>query len=73
MMAIRNNYVILASRIVVEHLPAFAAFKQCVSQHVPHKYSDVMSAKSETVSALAIMLATALLLCSLADTCWCDN
>ena len=52
-MAIRNNYVILVSRIIVDHLPAFSAFKQSVPQHVPHKYSDAMSRKSEMVSALS--------------------
>ena len=49
-MMIRSNYVILVSRIIVENLPAFSAFMQHVPQHVPHKYSDVMSKQSQMVS-----------------------
>ena len=49
-MAIRNNYIILTSRVIVEYLPSFSAFRQCVPQHIPHRYSDVMSEKSEMVS-----------------------
>ena len=48
-MDIRNNYVVLVSHIIVEHLPAFKKFKQCVPKHVPHIHSDVMSEKSVMV------------------------
>ena len=47
-MDIQNNYVVLVSHIIVEHFPAFASFKQCGPQHVPHEYLEVMSGKVVT-------------------------
>ena len=55
-MDIRNNYVVLVSRIIVEYLPAFNKFKQCVPKHVLHSYSDVMSGKSVMVSVLGVFI-----------------
>ena len=33
-MAIRDNYVIFASRIITEHLHAFSGLKKCVPKHI---------------------------------------
>ena len=49
-MVVRNNYVILVSRIIVEHLPSFSMCKKCVPNHIPHKYTHAMSEKSLMVS-----------------------
>lgn len=46
----RQNYIVLVSRILVEHLESFALFKEVCVQHIPHKYSKEMARKSESVS-----------------------
>ena len=47
--AIRDGYITLISRVLVEHLAFLAPFKQCVPQHRVHTYSQEMSKKSEVV------------------------
>ena len=46
---IRDGYITLMSRVLVEHLAFLAPFKQCVPQHIIHTYSQEMSKKSEMV------------------------
>lgn len=47
----RYNYIVLVSRILVEHLEAFEVLKDGCIQHIPHKYSTEAAKKTETVSA----------------------
>ena len=46
----RHNYIVLVSRIIVEHLECFSFLKDVCIFHIPHKYSKEMARKSETVS-----------------------
>lgn len=46
----RHNYIVLVSRIIVEHLECFSFLKDVCIFHIPHKYSKEMAKKSETVS-----------------------
>ena len=47
---LRHNYIVLVSRIIVEHLECFSFLKDVCIFHIPHKYSKEMAKKSETVS-----------------------
>ena len=49
---VRDNYVVLVSRVLVDHLTFLHPLKKCVPCHVVHKYSNEMSKKSEIVSPL---------------------
>lgn len=42
---LRDNYVILISRILVQHLSFLQTFKKCVPQHIQHVYSQNNEAK----------------------------
>ena len=46
--AIRDGYITLISRVLIEYLAFLAPFKQCVPQHIVHTYTQEM-AKSEMV------------------------
>ncbi len=46
----RHNYIVLVARILVEHLECFSVFKDVCVDHIPHKYSKELAAKSESVS-----------------------
>ena len=46
----RHNYIVLVSRIIVEHLECFSFLNDVCIFHIPHKYSKEMANKSETVS-----------------------
>ena len=48
--ALRDNYVVLFSRVICETLTAFSSFRECVPKHIAHKYSVEMAKKSVTVS-----------------------
>ena len=72
-MDIRNNYVVLVSRIIVEQLPAFNKFKQCVPKHVSHRHSDVMSEKSVMVSICGVVHHMVFFFCSFPGPCWCHS
>lgn len=50
--ALRNNYVILASRVLVQHLRFLAPLRGCVPQHIKHAYSKEMMQKSDIVGYL---------------------
>ncbi len=47
---ISNNFVILASRVIVENFSVFFYLKKCVPAHIKHKYSKSMNEKSVSVS-----------------------
>ena len=46
-----RNYATLLARIIVQKLPYFAVFKDCVC-HIPHRYSKEMKQKSTVVNSL---------------------
>lgn len=46
----RHNYIVLVSRILVDHLKCFGMLKDVCVRHIPHKYSKEMATKSESVS-----------------------
>lgn len=47
---LRENYAILLARVVVEEMPYFRVFRDCVVKHIKHLYSSEMKAKSVLVS-----------------------
>ncbi len=48
--AIRKNFAVLMSRILVENLSFFnTLFKDVIINHIPHQYEKEMSRKSEVV------------------------
>ncbi len=47
---IRNNYITLAARVVVEKLPHFSKLRKCVPTHIQHRFSNNMAEKSSAVS-----------------------
>ena len=49
------NYATLLGQLVVEKLPYFAVFKDCVVHHIPHCYSKEMQQKSFVVSCKYIV------------------
>ena len=53
---LHKEFVILAVRVLVENLSAFKQFSKVVPEHIPHKYSSVMSKKSEIVSNTSLYL-----------------
>lgn len=52
--SLKKRFIVHVSRIIVAHLRFFKAdFKGLVPAHIPHRYSSIMSMKSEVVSTLA--------------------
>ena len=56
--AVQKNLVwqwaVLVSRVVTQYLPAFKVYRKNAIFHIPHKYSEEMAKKSETVSHIII-------------------
>lgn len=48
--AIRTNFSVLVSRVLVKYLPAFQVLQSVVSKHITHQHSKEMSQRSEVVS-----------------------
>jgi len=48
---IMNDFVVLVSRVFVEHFPAFEIFKDIVPNHIKHKYSEEMKKPSNKVNS----------------------
>jgi hypothetical protein len=46
---LRDNYVILIARMLVQHLTFLQPFRKCVPQHIQHEYSEIMKQKSTVV------------------------
>jgi hypothetical protein len=45
-----HDFIPLFARVIIDEIPAFnTAFKDIVVRHIPHKYSEVMTQKSEQV------------------------
>ena len=57
--AIQKNFIwqwaVLISRVITKYLPAFKTYRKNVIFHIPHKYSEEMAQKSETVSLIIVM------------------
>ncbi len=53
---LRDNYIVLASRVLVEHLRFLAPLKGCVPEHIQHKYSKEMMQKSEIVRSMVLFI-----------------
>ena len=57
---IRNDYIILAARVIVENISHFSFLQKCVVKHIPHKFSKETARKymivSEIVSQTSIFL-----------------
>ena len=47
---LRNNYVILLAREIVEKVPYFKMFADSVPEHIVHQYTKELSCKSSIVS-----------------------
>ena len=47
---LHDIFAVLWSRIIVKTIPAFKPFEKSVIWHIPHKYTEEMKNKSETVS-----------------------
>ncbi|XP_019624892.1 PREDICTED: uncharacterized protein LOC109470395 [Branchiostoma belcheri] len=43
---LRSEFIIIGSRILTRHVPAFRRFSPVIINHIPHQYSDVMSQPS---------------------------
>ena len=44
-----NNFTVIVSRLLVKYIPALSEYIACVPNHIDHKYSREMSAKSHVV------------------------
>lgn len=51
---LKNNYAIIVSRVIVQHLAFLVPFKDCVPKHIQHLYTDIMMQKSKVVSIVII-------------------
>lgn len=47
---IRNNYIILAARVIAQNLSHFLFLQKCVVQYISHKFSKETAKKSVIVS-----------------------
>ena len=47
--AMITNFSVIISRFLVKHIPALSEYSACVPDHIDHKYSKEMSAKSNVV------------------------
>ena len=45
-----SNFASLIGRLIVKKLPYFSIFKNCITHHIPHRYSLEMGKKSMVVS-----------------------
>jgi hypothetical protein len=49
---LRDNYIILASRVLVTHLRFLTPLKGCVPQHIDHVHLKELTKKSDVVSCM---------------------
>ena len=47
--ALRDNYVVIISRVLVQHIAFLQPFGICVPKHIKHKYFESMRKKSTVV------------------------
>lgn len=50
--AIRDNFVVLAARVIVKNLTCFSVLQTCVPVHIQHDYSAAMKEKSVVVCGM---------------------
>ena len=48
--ALRDNFVILVARILVDNLASFSFLRKCVPIHIQHEYTSFMKEKTVSVS-----------------------
>lgn len=48
--ALRNNFIVLCARVLVNKLSCLESFKSCVPEHIQHALSTEMSRRSTVVS-----------------------
>ncbi len=54
--SLKSDFSVLMSQAIVKFLPFFSAdYKDLAQNHIPHRYSKEMPAKSEVVSILTVM------------------
>ena len=46
-MDIRDNYAVLAARVIATHLTCSSTLRTCVPEHIQYEYSAVMKEKKE--------------------------
>ena len=51
-----HNYIILTSRILVEYFQALFPPAEASIQHIPHKYSQEMTQKTNRVHVTSVLL-----------------
>lgn len=56
--ALRNNYVVLLAREIVDKVPYFEVFADSVPGHIVHQYTEELSCKSSIVSLYCIRIST---------------
>ena len=56
--ALRNNYVVLLAREIVDKVPHFEVFADSVPEHIVHQYTEELSCKSSIVSRYCICIST---------------
>ena len=49
---IRDNYVILAARVITTHFASFSSLQSCVPDHIEHQFSEEMKQKSVTARTI---------------------
>ena len=52
---LRENYINLIARVIVEKLPHFNKLSDCVPDHICHEFSTAMKEKSVVVSAWLVL------------------
>ena len=52
---LRENYINLIARVIVEKLPHFNKLSDCVPAHICHEFSTAMKEKSVVVSAWLVL------------------
>ena len=57
--ALRGEFIVLVSRILIRHLPWFSCLKPVVPAHIEHEYTNLMATKSEIVSVTNFILVCA--------------
>ena len=53
--ALREEFIILAARVLIHYVPWFEFLKAAVPQHIPHQYTQAMSKKSVIVSVYSFI------------------
>lgn len=68
---LRDEFIILVSRVFVAKLKAFKVFSDVVQDHIPHQYSKEMSEKSHIVRISYLIINPVYLFVIIAGSPWC--